>query len=114
MNESPHVTIWPTVASIPVSAVTDDRPPGHLRPPRLDEVAGTTGTGRDTTGSPASGAAGSTGGGSAGDTANGAAGDTANGAAGFGERRGGWCCRAGDRGRYGWGQGRGCSWEPGG
>ncbi|WP_327108585.1 hypothetical protein [Nonomuraea glycinis] len=62
--------------------MTDDRPPGHLRPPRLDEVAGTTGTGRDTTGSPASGAAGSTGGGSAGDTANGAAGDTANGAAG--------------------------------
>ncbi|MEV4216731.1 hypothetical protein [Nonomuraea sp. NPDC049725] len=42
--------VWPTVQSIPVSAVTDDRPPGHLRPPRLEEVAGTVGTGRDTTG----------------------------------------------------------------
>ncbi len=70
MSESPHVTIWPTVESIPVSAVTDDRPPGHLRPPRLDEVAGTVGTGRDTAG----GAAGGTAGGAAGGTAGGAAG----------------------------------------
>lgn len=58
MSESPHVTIWPTVESIPVSAVTDDRPPGHLRPPRLDEVAGTVGTGRDTAGGAAGSATG--------------------------------------------------------
>ncbi|WP_336208647.1 hypothetical protein [Nonomuraea sp. LPB2021202275-12-8] len=62
MNEVAHAPVWPTVQSIPVSAVTDDRPPGHLRPPRLDEVAGTTGTGRDTAGgakadTPAEGAA---------------------------------------------------------
>ncbi|HEX4813423.1 MAG TPA: hypothetical protein VFV66_11795 [Nonomuraea sp.] len=42
--------VWPTVRSIPVSAVTDAKPPGRLRPPRLEEVAGVTGTGRDTTG----------------------------------------------------------------
>ncbi|MGW7481986.1 hypothetical protein ACWGH8_25700 [Nonomuraea muscovyensis] len=45
-----HVTVWPTVHSIPVSAVTDDGPPGHLRPPKPQDVAGGTGTGRDTTG----------------------------------------------------------------
>ncbi|MFI6712909.1 hypothetical protein ACIBF7_41205 [Nonomuraea sp. NPDC050478] len=41
---------WPTVESIPVSAVTDDRPPAHLRPARTDEIAGASGTGRDTAG----------------------------------------------------------------
>lgn len=51
MSEAAHpVTVWPTVRSIPVSAVTDDRPPGRLRPPRPQQVAGGTGTGRDTTG----------------------------------------------------------------
>ncbi|MGN9786557.1 glycosyltransferase family 2 protein [Nonomuraea sp. ZG12] len=57
MSESPHATVWPTVESIPVSAVTDDRPPGHLRPPRPQEVAGTVGTGRDAAGGTASGTA---------------------------------------------------------
>ncbi len=70
MSESPRATVWPTVQSIPVSAVTDDGPPGHLRPPRLGEVAGTVGTGRDTAG----GAAGpATGIGTAGARANPAA-----------------------------------------
>ncbi len=51
MTEAAHpVTVWPTVRSIPVSAVTDDGPPGHLRPPTPQDVAGGTGTGRDTTG----------------------------------------------------------------
>jgi len=49
------VNVWPTVQSIPVSAVTDDRPPSGLRPPRPEEVAGTAGTGRDTGGGPATG-----------------------------------------------------------
>ncbi|MEV4103984.1 hypothetical protein AB0J42_27335 [Nonomuraea sp. NPDC049649] len=42
--------VWPTVESIPVSAVTDDRPPGQLKPARMQEIAGATGTGRDTAG----------------------------------------------------------------
>ncbi|MEO3796578.1 hypothetical protein ABGB14_40810 [Nonomuraea sp. B10E15] len=47
--------VWPTVRSIPVSAVTDAKPPGHLRPPRIEDVAGTSGSGRDTAGGPATG-----------------------------------------------------------
>lgn len=62
MDTAPHdVRIWPTVESIPVSAVTD-KPPGHLGPARTaaptdpaDKVAGTVGTGRDTTGGAATG-----------------------------------------------------------
>ncbi|MEU7862168.1 hypothetical protein [Nonomuraea sp. NPDC049141] len=59
MNTAPHhVRIWPTVESIPVSAVTD-KPPGHLGPVRAaapaDTVAGAVGTGRDTTGGDAAG-----------------------------------------------------------
>lgn len=70
MDTAPHdVRIWPTVESIPVSAVTD-KPPGHLGPARAatpgapadpaapdpaDTVAGTVGTGRDTTGGAATG-----------------------------------------------------------
>ncbi|WP_219465346.1 glycosyltransferase family 2 protein [Nonomuraea rhizosphaerae] len=58
---SETVTVWPTVESIPVSAVTDG-PPGRLGPVRSAEqagaeqvagagqVAGTVGTGRDTAG----------------------------------------------------------------
>jgi hypothetical protein len=42
--------VWPTVRSIPVSAVTDAKPPGRLRPARLEQVAGGSGTGRDTAG----------------------------------------------------------------
>lgn len=42
--------VWPTVRSIPVSAVTDARRPGHLRPARVERIAGTAGTGRDTAG----------------------------------------------------------------
>ncbi|MFG1941396.1 hypothetical protein [Nonomuraea sp. NPDC048826] len=57
---------WPTVESIPVSAVTDDRPPGRLRPPKPQEIAGTVGTGRDTAGGAASEAARATGVGTAG------------------------------------------------
>ncbi|MEU7742251.1 hypothetical protein [Nonomuraea sp. NPDC049158] len=50
MNTAPHQgRIWPTVESIPVSAVTD-KPPGHLAPVRTEDVAGTVGTGRDTAG----------------------------------------------------------------
>ncbi|MGN9841410.1 hypothetical protein ACTMTI_25115 [Nonomuraea sp. H19] len=36
--------------------MTDAKPPGHLRPARLEQVAGTSGTGRDTTGGAATGA----------------------------------------------------------
>jgi hypothetical protein len=47
---SAAVTVWPTVQSIPVSAVTD-KAPGHLRPVRgVEAVTGTVGTGRDTAG----------------------------------------------------------------
>ncbi|MFG1962556.1 hypothetical protein [Nonomuraea sp. NPDC049028] len=50
MDTAPHQgRIWPTVESIPVSAVTD-KPPGHLGPVRTEDVAGAVGTGRDTTG----------------------------------------------------------------
>ncbi|MEV0349555.1 hypothetical protein AB0H88_27595 [Nonomuraea sp. NPDC050680] len=50
MDTAPHQgRIWPTVDSIPVSAVTD-KPPGHLGPVRTEDVAGAVGTGRDTTG----------------------------------------------------------------
>jgi hypothetical protein len=77
MSESPHVTVWPTVESIPVSAVTDDRPPGHLRPPRLDEVAGTVGTGRDTAGGTPGAAGPATGVGTAGAKGGGARGNPA-------------------------------------
>ncbi|TDC07351.1 hypothetical protein E1267_13495 [Nonomuraea longispora] len=42
--------VWPTVRSIPVSAVTDAKLPGHLRPARVEAVAGSGGTGRDTAG----------------------------------------------------------------
>lgn len=42
--------VWPTVRSIPVSAVTDTKPPGHLKPARIEQVAGAAGTGRDTAG----------------------------------------------------------------
>ncbi|QFY05842.1 hypothetical protein GBF35_03400 [Nonomuraea phyllanthi] len=44
--------VWPTVRSIPVSAVTDAKPPAHLGPARVERVAGTSGTGRDTAGGP--------------------------------------------------------------
>lgn len=47
--------VWPTVDSIPVSAVTDDRPPGRLKPARTEQVAGTASTGRDTAGGAAPG-----------------------------------------------------------
>ncbi|MGP3920042.1 hypothetical protein [Nonomuraea sp. 10N515B] len=47
--------VWPTVRSIPVSAVTDAKQPGRLRPARLEQVAGSSGTGRDTTGGAATG-----------------------------------------------------------
>ncbi|MEO3889557.1 hypothetical protein [Nonomuraea sp. B5E05] len=50
--------VWPTVRSIPVSAVTDAKPPGHLRPPRIEDVAGTSGSGRDTAGGPGAAATG--------------------------------------------------------
>jgi hypothetical protein len=51
--------VWPTVRSIPVSAVTDAKPQSHLRAARVEpapaeQVAGTAGTGRDTTGGVAS------------------------------------------------------------
>ncbi|MFC6558863.1 hypothetical protein [Nonomuraea cavernae] len=46
------------MSSIPVSAVTDDSPPGRLLPPRIEEVAGASGTGRDSTGGAAGGGAG--------------------------------------------------------
>ncbi|MEV0594526.1 hypothetical protein [Nonomuraea cavernae] len=56
MTEAPHhVKVWPTVRSIPVSAVTDDSPPSQLLPPRIEDVAGTSGTGRDSTGGAATG-----------------------------------------------------------
>ncbi|GAA2324344.1 hypothetical protein GCM10010149_92140 [Nonomuraea roseoviolacea subsp. roseoviolacea] len=56
MTEAPHhVTVWPTVRSIPVSAVTDGAPSRRLRPPRPQDIAGGTGTGRDTSGSVATG-----------------------------------------------------------
>ncbi|WP_345148724.1 hypothetical protein [Nonomuraea rubra] len=41
-----------------MSAVTDAKPPGHLRPARPEEVAGGTGTGRDTAGGAALGGGG--------------------------------------------------------
>ncbi|WP_125643457.1 hypothetical protein [Nonomuraea sp. WAC 01424] len=47
--------VWPTVRSIPVSSVTDSKPPAHLRPIPPEQVAGSTGTGRDTTGGSATG-----------------------------------------------------------
>ncbi|TMR98833.1 hypothetical protein [Nonomuraea basaltis] len=39
-----------------MSAVTDAKPPGHLRPARMEQVAGGSGTGRDTAGGAAVGA----------------------------------------------------------
>ena len=48
--------VWPTVRSIPVSAVTDARPPGHLKAARIEQVAGVSGTGRDTAGGAHTGA----------------------------------------------------------
>ncbi|NRQ34610.1 hypothetical protein HII36_22620 [Nonomuraea sp. NN258] len=47
-----QASVWPTVRSIPVSAVTDAKPPGRLRPARPEQVAGSSGTGRDTSGGP--------------------------------------------------------------
>ncbi|MFI6389220.1 hypothetical protein ACIBHY_24240 [Nonomuraea sp. NPDC050547] len=47
LSEKPPYTIWPTVRSIPISAVTDAGPPRHLNP---RAVAPASGTGRDTTG----------------------------------------------------------------
>ncbi|MFI6293650.1 hypothetical protein ACIBEJ_18815 [Nonomuraea sp. NPDC050790] len=47
LREKPPYSIWPTVRSIPISAVTDDGPPRRLKP---RAVAPSSGTGRDTTG----------------------------------------------------------------
>lgn len=47
--------VWPTVRSIPVSSVTDAKPPAHLRPASPEQVGGSSGTGRDTTGGSATG-----------------------------------------------------------
>jgi hypothetical protein len=55
MSTAPiHVPVWPTVRSIPVSAVTE-KPQGHLPPLRPEHIAGALGTGRDTTGGAATG-----------------------------------------------------------
>ncbi|MEV0623054.1 hypothetical protein AB0I81_57730 [Nonomuraea sp. NPDC050404] len=50
--------VWPTVRSIRVSAITDAKSPGHLRAARVEKVAGTTGSGRDTAGGAATGGGG--------------------------------------------------------
>ncbi|SDL37007.1 hypothetical protein SAMN05421874_12064 [Nonomuraea maritima] len=47
--------VWPSVRSIPVSAVTDAARPRKLRPLRIEQVAGAAGTGRDTAGGAAIG-----------------------------------------------------------
>ncbi|MFI6816973.1 hypothetical protein ACIBG7_31565 [Nonomuraea sp. NPDC050328] len=46
LSERPAYEVWPSVRSIPVSAMTEDEPAGHLPPPAVR----TTGTGRDTEG----------------------------------------------------------------
>ncbi|NUW45051.1 hypothetical protein [Nonomuraea rhodomycinica] len=82
MTEAPHhVHVWPTVRSIPVSAVTEGAPSRRLRPPRPQDIAGGTGTGRDTSGGARTGGSGTPGSGAgetgAGETGAGARGNPA-------------------------------------